>query len=971
VAESDKFNQLIIDANFTWREVAILRAYCKYFRQIGFTFSETYIQETILNNTEIAIDLVSLFKSRLSPLEKTDSEDLIKAKILDALEKISNLDEDRILRRFLDVILATLRTNFFQVDSNSNFKNYISFKLNPALIPDLVLPLPMFEVFVYSARTEGVHLRGAKVARGGLRWSDRREDFRTEVLGLMKAQQVKNAVIVPAGAKGGFVCKQLPSGNRDEIMQEVIACYSTFIRGLLDITDNIINDNIVPAENIVRHDEDDPYLVVAADKGTATFSDIANGISAEYNFWLGDAFASGGSVGYDHKKMGITARGAFESVKRHFHSYNINVNTTDFTVVGIGDMAGDVFGNGLLLSKHMKLLAAFNHMHIFLDPNPEPTVSFAERERLFNLPRSTWQDYNEQLISPGGGVFSRFVKAIKLSSEIKQALGIDSAVESLMPNDLIKEILKAPVDLLWNGGIGTYVKASTETDPQVGDRSNDAVRINGNQLKCKVVGEGGNLGFTQLGRVEAALNNISLFTDFIDNSGGVDCSDHEVNLKILLNPIIKSGDMTIKQRNQLLEKMTDEVAQLVLNNNYNQGYAISLAASRSAKTLEEHAKFIRVLEREGLLNREIEFLPSDEQIIERKARNLGLTRPEIAVLMAYSKIVLKREILNSDLPNDVNVEFALETAFPAIIKESYAQPMEQHRLKAEIIATQISNEIINTMGLTYIKRLSDETGASTSDIVRAHMISQEILDKDNIVKQVLTHSEKIDSGLIMQVLFEYIRLIRRSTRWLLRNYRTGLDIKEQIEFRKPLFNQLWAGLYDVVSDTEKDLINVTKNKYIEAGMDAQLANKMAYIKLLYSAMDVTYICYNYHADLNQVARLYYAVGERLFLNMFRDQINSNPVDDNWDALARAAIRDDIDVYQREITIGILQAKNLPDDLEERLNTWEELCTPLIHRWNLMLIELKATKSKEFTIFSVALRELYDLAQLTDKILADK
>ncbi len=975
-AENDKFNQLIIDANLSWREAAILRAYCKYFRQIGFTFSEIYIQDTVLKNKDVAQDLIALFKARFCPsidrstAAATMAEQEIKTRILEALDKITNLDEDRILRRFLDVILATLRTNFFQLDLSGKSKNYISFKFDPKLIPELVLPLPMFEIFVYSPRVEGIHLRGSKVARGGLRWSDRREDFRTEVLGLMKAQQVKNAVIVPAGAKGGFVCKQLPlNATREEISQEVIACYTTFIRALLDVTDNIVNDQIVPPTNVVRLDDDDTYLVVAADKGTASFSDIANNVSNEYGFWLGDAFASGGSYGYDHKGMGITARGAFESVKRHFHKYGINTSTTDFTAVGIGDMSGDVFGNGMLLSRHMRVVAAFNHQHIFIDPNPEAESSFKERERLFNLPRSTWLDYDTKLISKGGGVYSRNVKAIKLTAEAKEALGIDKDGENIMPNDLIKHILKAPVDLLWNGGIGTYVKSVSETDLQVGDRSNDAVRINGKDLRCRVVGEGGNLGFTQLGRVEAALNGISLFTDFIDNSGGVNCSDIEVNIKILLNPMIREGDLTFKQRNVLLEQMTDEVAQLVLKNNHNQGYAINLAASRAAKTIEEYAKFITGLEREGLLNREIEFLPNDEQILERKAKKLGLTTPEIAILMSYSKIILKRELLNSDVLDDPNVEYALASAFPKVLQEKYGKNLLSHRLKREIIATQLSNEIINDMGLTYTKRLFDETGANTAEIVKAHIIAQNILDKSVILGQLLGHSEKIDAEVLMKVLFEYIRLIRRSTRWLLRNHRTGLNIKTHLEHYKPLVHDLWMMLPDITSAHEKERCDKLKAQYIEAGMDSTIAARMGYIKQLYSAMDVTYIAAgNQDYNLEKIADLYYKIGEVLNLNTFRDQINSNPVDDNWDALARAASRDDVDYYQREITIGILQAKDLAPDLEQRIIKWQETFLSLISRWNLMLVELKTTKSKEFTIFSVALRELIDIAQSTKNYL---
>lgn len=981
-AESDKFNQLIIEANLSWREAAVLRAYSKYFRQMGFTFSEGYIQETVLKNPDIVKYLIRLFNNRFNPKyyslnnveeneQQINKQNDLKNKILEALETINNLDEDRILRKFLDIILATIRTNYYQLNANNENKEYISFKFDPTKIPGLVLPLPMYEIFVYSPRVEGVHLRGGKVARGGLRWSDRREDFRTEVLGLMKAQQVKNAVIVPAGAKGGFVCKQLPENStREKVMQEVISCYSVFIRGLLDLTDNLDGDQVIPPSKVVRHDEDDTYLVVAADKGTATFSDIANAISKEYNFWLSDAFASGGSVGYDHKKMGITARGGWESVKRHFYELGFNIQSTDFTVVGIGDMSGDVFGNGMLLSKHIKLVAAFNHMHIFLDPNPDPEVSFKERERLFRLDRSTWQDYNNDLISKGGGIYSRHVKAIKLSPEIKKVLGINKNVDFLIPNDLIKMILKAPVDLLWNGGIGTYVKSKNETDINVTDRANDAVRINGNELRCRVIGEGGNLGFTQLGRVEASLNNRALFTDFIDNSAGVDCSDHEVNIKILLNFIINNGDLTIKQRNQLLEKMTENVASLVLKNNHDQGFAISLAASRSAQTIDEHAKFITELEREGLLNRALEFLPSEEQILERKAHGLGLTRPEIAVLMAYSKIILKKEILASSIPDEAEFNFALRSSFPQELNNKYSEQMLGHKLRREIVATQLSNIIINSMGFTYIKRLFDETGAITSDIVKSHLIASEVFEMGNVFKLIMSQNEKIDSKVKNTLLFDVIRLIRRSVRWLLRNHRSGLDVNKQIDYYKPLINQLWSILPNIIEGNEKEKVAKRVKKYLESELDINLAQRLAYIKLLYSSMDIIYITCNYNYKLEDVARLYFALGNRLELSWFRDQITAHPVDDTWDALARAGSRDDVDLYQREIVIGLLESKILPEKIDEKVEKWEAICHQLLYRWNNMLSDLKTTKSKEFTIFSVALRELLDLAQLSKHLLCD-
>ncbi len=639
-AEDDGFNRLVISAGLSWHEVAVLRGYIKYLRQTGFNFSQEYIEQALTNHAEISKNLIELFKLRFSPEYSTDqrpdTKDLI-TEIEAELESVTSLDEDRILRRLLEIILATLRTNYFQKTTEGQSKSYISFKFDPAAISDLPLPRPMFEIFVYSPRVEGVHLRGGKVARGGIRWSDRREDFRTEVLGLMKAQQVKNSVIVPVGAKGGFFPKQLPTaGDRDATMQEVIFCYSTFIRGLLDVTDNIIDGKIIPPQNVVRYDEDDSYLVVAADKGTATFSDIANGISKEYQFWLDDAFASGGSAGYDHKKMGITARGAWESVKRHFRELHLDPEN-DFTVIGIGDMAGDVFGNGMLMSKHIKLIGAFNHQHIFLDPNPDAEKSYEERKRLFDLPRSAWSDYDSKLISTGGGVFNRSAKSIKLSPEIKQALNVKE--DNMVPNDLIRAMLKAPIDLLWNGGIGTFVKATFETHADAGDRTNDAIRIDGNELNARMVGEGGNLGFTQQGRVEYSLNGGIMYTDFIDNSAGVDCSDHEVNIKILLNKMVSDGEMTLEERDKLLVTMTDEVARLVLQDNYEQTQILSLEASVAATTTDMFRRYMNDLEKLGRLNRKLEFLPNEKTLLERKTNQQGLTRPEIAVLLPIVKCI--------------------------------------------------------------------------------------------------------------------------------------------------------------------------------------------------------------------------------------------------------------------------------------------------------------------------------------------
>jgi len=709
-AENDGFNKLVLNAGLHWREIMVLRAYAKYLWQLGFSFSQNYIEQTLANHPQIARQLIELFVLRFNPKVKINtkhtSANALKRQIKKNLELVDDLNEDRIIRRFMDLIMATIRTNYFQRDMQNQEKSYLAFKLDSAIIPDIPLPKPLCEIFVYSPQMEGIHLRGAKVARGGIRWSDRKEDFRTEILGLMKAQQVKNAVIVPLGAKGGFVCKKVPKdASRETILAEGISCYQILIRGLLDLTDNIVENQIEMPRDVVCYDIEDPYLVVAADKGTASFSDIANQLSLEYGFWLGDAFASGGSTGYDHKKMGITARGAWESVKRHFRELGIDIRTQDFTVIGIGDMAGDVFGNGMLLSSHIKLVAAFNHMHIFLDPNPHPESSFRERERLFHLPNSSWMDYNKEILSPGGGIYPRSAKTIPLTPQVQAALGV--MVDAMAPNDLIRAILQAPVDLLFNGGIGTYVKAKNEYDSQVGDRANDALRVNGENLRCKVVAEGGNLGFTQLGRIEYALSGGRINTDAIDNSGGVDCSDHEVNIKILFNNLVAKGDMTYKQRNELLVQMTQEVADLVLKNNDSQTGALSLFLYHIEDSLDMLSRLMHYLEENANLDRRLEFLPDSEALQERKIRKQGLTRSELAILFAYTKIDLKQSLLASDLPEDPFVCKMLNTAFPTVVGKQFAQALSTHYLKREIIVMQVANQLIHQMGINFIKCLQE------------------------------------------------------------------------------------------------------------------------------------------------------------------------------------------------------------------------------------------------------------------------
>lgn len=969
-AENDGFNRLVLGAQLTWREASLLRAYTKYLRQIGFTFSQSYIEATLAKNAIIAKQLVELFNLWFDPQNQTESAAAIPQleKLLQTnLDAVANLDEDRILRHLLEVVRATLRTNYFQKTSEGEFKPWLSLKLNPARITDIPLPRPLYEVFVYSPRVEAVHLRAAKVARGGIRWSDRREDFRTEVLGLMKAQQVKNAVIVPSGAKGGFVVKNLPvNGTREAIMEEVIACYKTFMRGLLDITDNLQAGEVIPPANTVRYDDDDPYLVVAADKGTATFSDTANAISAEYNFWLGDAFASGGSVGYDHKKMGITARGAWESVKRHFRALNLDTQTQDFTVIGIGDMSGDVFGNGMLLSRHIKLVAAFNGMHIFIDPNPEPAASFAERERLFNLPRSTWEDYNAQLISKGGGVFRRSAKVITLTPEIKLLLGLTQ--DEIEPNSLVRALLMAEIDLLWNGGIGTYVKASQERHIDVGDRTNDPVRINGNQLRCRVVGEGGNLGFTQLGRVEYALNGGLIYTDFIDNSAGVDCSDHEVNCKILLNQIVASGDLTYKQRNILLAEMTDEIAELVLQDNYAQTRAISLANSRVINELELYRRYIDELERANKLDRTLEFLPDDKTILERKVAGLGLCNPEIAVLLAYTKMLIKAAILDSDIPEDPCLAQTLLRAFPKELQERYPKQLEQHSLRREIIATKISNAVVNDMGVTFVFRTHLETDASIATIVRAYTVAKNIFGLREYVDLIDSLPITVSSELQYQMLWQGSRLVRRAVRWLLRNRHKYLDdIAGTITQFAPSVIQLRDVMPEYMVGNEREHWDAMVTMLEDAGVPHDVAVRSASLRRQYALLDIIEAAGEKSLDLNDVARVYFALSDDLGFSWLREQITRQPVESYWDALARAATRDDLDAQQRHLTVAVAKRLGKLTDLPGQLDNWYTHHKGFIKRWQQLLTELRSVTDIKFMMLAVAVRELVELIRINHDI----
>ncbi|WP_455923645.1 NAD-glutamate dehydrogenase [Pseudomonas putida] len=965
-AENDAFNRLVLTAGLPWRDVALLRAYARYLKQIRLGFDLGYIASTLNNHTDIARELTRLFKTRFYLARKLTGEDLddkqqrLEQAILTALDDVQVLNEDRILRRYLDLIKATLRTNFYQSDAKGHAKSYFSFKFNPKLIPELPKPVPKFEIFVYSPRVEGVHLRFGNVARGGLRWSDREEDFRTEVLGLVKAQQVKNSVIVPVGAKGGFLPRRLPlGGSRDDIQAEGIACYRIFISGLLDITDNLKDGGVVPPANVVRHDDDDPYLVVAADKGTATFSDIANGIAIDYGFWLGDAFASGGSAGYDHKKMGITAKGAWVGVQRHFRERGINVQQDVTTVIGIGDMAGDVFGNGLLMSDKLQLVAAFNHLHIFIDPNPDPASSFAERQRLFDLPRSAWSDYNTSIMSEGGGIFPRSAKSIAISPQMKARF--DILADRLTPTELLNALLKAPVDLLWNGGIGTYVKASQESHADVGDKANDALRVNGNELRCKVVGEGGNLGMTQLGRVEFGLLGGATNTDFIDNAGGVDCSDHEVNIKILLNEVVQAGDMTEKQRNQLLGSMTDEVGNLVLGNNYKQTQALSLAARRAYERLAEYKRLMADLESRGKLDRAIEFLPSEEQLVERVAANQGLTRAELSVLISYSKIDLKEALLKSQVPDDDYLTRDMETAFPPSLVNKYADSMRRHRLKREIVSTQIANDLVNNMGITFVQRLKESTGMSPANVAGAYVIVRDIFHLPHWFRQIEALDYQVAAEVQLTLMDELMRLGRRATRWFLRSRRNEQDAGRDVAHFGPHIAALGLKLDELLEGPTREVWQTRYQAYVEAGVPELLARMVAGTSHLYTLLPIIEASDVTGHNAAEVAKAFFAVGSSLDLNWYLQQISSLPVENNWHALAREAFRDDIDFQQRAITISVLQMADAPADMDERVELWADQHKNMVVRWRAMLEELKAATGTDYAMYAVANRELMDLA----------
>ena len=972
-AEVDHFNELVLRAGLTWQQVTILRGYAKYLRQAGFPYSQAHVEGVLNGNPSTARSLVDLFEALFTPEDalassgRTRDAQAAAAAVAADIDALVSLDTDRVLRAFAGLVQATLRTNYFVDTADSaRAQDVLAFKLNPGLIDELPLPRPKFEIFVYSPRVEGVHLRFGFVARGGLRWSDRREDFRTEILGLVKAQAVKNAVIVPVGAKGGFVVKRPPeptgdaAADRDATRVEGVACYRLFISGLLDLTDNVdksTGDVVTPA-GVVRRDGDDAYLVVAADKGTATFSDIANEVAQSYGFWLGDAFASGGSVGYDHKAMGITAKGAWESVKRHFREMGVDTQSQDFTVVGVGDMSGDVFGNGMLLSQHIRLLAAFDHRHIFLDPNPDAATSWAERERMFALPRSSWDDYDKSLISEGGGVYSRQQKSIPISGQVRHALGLPDGVQDMTPPALMKAILLAPADLFWNGGIGTYVKAETESDADVGDRANDAVRVNGNQLRVKVVGEGGNLGVTQRGRIEFDLAGGRINTDALDNSAGVDCSDHEVNIKILIDSLVTAGKVGVDERTDLLMSMTDEVGRLVLADNIDQNDLMGTSRINSASLLPVHSRQIKELVAERDLNRELEALPSEKEIVRRREIGIGLTSPELATLMAHVKLALKDDVLRTDLPDQEVFAARIPQYFPVELRDRFVADIRAHQLRREIVTTMLVNDLVDTSGITYAYRMTEDTGVGPVDAVRAYAATDAIFKVGEVWQAIkVAGINGLPTAVTDRMTLDLRRLIDRASRWLV-NYRpqplaVGAEINrfaDQVRTLTPLMPQWLRG-------DDKAIVATEAGEFEAQGVPGELAYTVANGLYRYSLLDVIDIADIADREAVEVADTYFALMDHLGIDGLLTAISGLERDDRWHSLARLAIRDDIYGSLRALCFDVLAVGEPDETGEQKIEEWELTNSSRVDRAQRTLDEIHREGQRDLATLSVAARQI--------------
>jgi glutamate dehydrogenase len=961
--ENDSFNGLVLAAGLAWREVAVLRAYSRYLRQAGTPFSQDYIAAALISHPDLARGLIGLFRDRFHPeaaprdrseSDRRDRQDRQVEELTAALDAVSSLDDDRILRALLRLVLATDRTNAY----NDMPGAPVAFKLDPTGVPELPKPLPMFEIFVTSPRVEGVHLRSGRVSRGGIRWSDRREDFRTEILGLMKAQTVKNAVIVPVGAKGGFVVK-VPPVEREALAAEVVACYRAFIGALLELTDNLVDGQAVPPAGIVRYDTDDSYLVVAADKGTATFSDIANELALERHYWLGDAFASGGSVGFDHKVMGITARGAWESVKVHFRALGIDVQATPFTAIGIGDMSGDVFGNGMLLSRRLRLVAAFDHRHIFLDPDPDLEASYAERDRLFRLARSSWDDFDRTVLSAGGGVYPRTLKAVPISEPVRAVLQITAT--TLTPAELISAILRAPVDLLWNGGIGTYVKATTETNFEVGDKTSDGVRIDASQLRCRVVGEGGNLGLTQRARVEFALGGGRINTDAIDNSAGVDTSDHEVNIKILLDGVVRTGRLALDARNTLLGQMTDEVAALVLADNVSQNQTLTIARYQAHSMAGVHRRLMDALAARGRLDRELEFLPDDAALEVRSNTGGGLTVPELAVLLAYSKITLEEDLRETSLLDDPDIQAEIAEYFPTVLRERYSAEMARHPLRRQIIGTRLVNLMVNRAGSTFAFRIAEETGAPADDIVRAHLAAAQIFDEPAIHREIDALDGVVDVDTQCEMHLELRKVVERSSRWLVRYRPRPLSIAATVTELGPGVATCMASMPGLLRGGERDWFESFDTDLRARGVPDLVAARLAGLESLAGALDIVDVAISTGRPVIEILAMWCAVGDRLRLDWLRDRILDDlPRDDRWHALARSALRDDLSNERRALVTTVL-AFAPGVGVDDALDRWIAQHPGIAHAMG-VLDDLRKVATFDVANLSVALRELRNLSQ---------
>lgn len=955
--ESDILNKLVSHAALNWRKINLLRAYTKYILQIRFPYSKEFIFNVLCKFPNISKNMVEYFFAKFDPsvkdADRTAQMEKFEALIKQGLEGVSTVADDKVLRQIFDTIKATLRTNFFQKE-NGEYKKYLSMKLRSENVPNIPKPKPYAEIFVFSNDVEGIHLRGGKVARGGLRWSDRHEDFRTEVLGLVKAQQVKNSVIVPVGSKGGFVVKN-PKENRDEYMKQGVECYKAYLSGLLDITDNIIDTKIVPPVDVVRHDGDDPYLVVAADKGTATFSDIANSVSKKYNFWLDDAFASGGSAGYDHKKMAITARGGWVSVMRHFQEMGRDSQTQDFTCVGIGDMAGDVFGNGMLQSKHIKLVAAFNHMHIFIDPTPDAAKSFKERERMFNLPKSSWMDYDKKLISKGGGIFERSAKMLPISKEMKQLFDIEE--DELSPDNLIKKLLTANIDLLWNGGIGTYIKSTIETNEQVGDKANDNLRVNGKEVRAKVIGEGGNLGLTQRGRIDYAQNGGRINTDAIDNSGGVDCSDHEVNIKIAMRGAMDKKKITLEERNVILANMTDEVSRLVLRDNYLQTQGLTIMQNQGRKIIEDNIRLMQFLEKEGRLDRAIEFLPTNEVIHQRVAANQGFTRPELAVLMAYSKLYVFDDLITSKMPDDEYLVSDLMLYFPSQMRDKFKEEIEGHQLRREIITTFVANSIVNRTGTTFYNRMKEETGMKGCDVARAYTVVRDSFGLRQIWEEIEAAQGKISLDALIGLYAEIDLLMERACKWFLRNCPQPLQTGALVEKFRPAISEIAKDLDRVMNQTTKDARDARMNDYVAKGVPQALALKVASLEALASSTDIVQVSQKTNISTNIVGQVYFEIGDRFKIGWLRSETRKLISDSHWDNLAIKTLIGTFYDKQMKLTEDVLNIGCDKNSCEVTIDKWFVDKKKSIARYNNFMQDITAQEKISQSMLMVAVERV--------------